>query len=59
MYKYEVTISDKYPVSWETPSVEIIAAKNSKDAIKMARKIVEWNGYTRMDGPKIYKAKRI
>lgn len=54
---YEVTITAKFPSYGEQPGIEIIFARDSKEAIKKARNMMRLNGHTRQDGPISYKAK--
>lgn len=58
MQAYEVTITSKFPAYGETPGVEVIYAKDRKEAIKKARQLVSRSGHTSQDGPVVYRAKK-
>ena len=54
---YIVTTTFKYPAAGYSSDGTIeVAAKNSKDAIKSARKEMSHRGHTRHDGPITYTA---
>ena len=52
---YKVQVTAKFPAYGETPGVVEVLARDSKDAIKQARKEVRENGHTSQDGPLSYK----
>jgi hypothetical protein len=55
---YRVEVTAKFPVWGERPSIIEVFARNAKDAISRARREVWNSGYTRQDGPMIYRIKK-
>ena len=52
---YQVQVTAKFPAYGEVPGIIEVLARDSKDAIKRARKKVRENGHTSQDGPLSYK----
>lgn len=55
---YQVEVTAKFPAYNEEPGVIEVVAATAKEAISRARKEMVRNGYTRQDGPMIYRIKK-
>lgn len=55
MKVFKVQVTSKFPAYGEAPGIVEVLARDSKDAIKQARKEVRESGRTSQDGPVSYK----
>lgn len=55
---YQVEVTAKFPAYNEAPGIIEVVATTAKEAISRARKEMARNGYTRQDGPMIYRIKK-